>query len=85
MGHWGLVLGVRCPSWTSPMPTVILKCQIRLFHDLKNAGYLAFLLWFLELQSRVWTERAIVTPTDDIVRPKSLCYINLMILEWLST
>jgi len=57
MGHWGLVLGVRCPSWTSPMPNVILKCQIGLFHSLKNAGYLAFLLWILELQCRVWTEK----------------------------
>ena len=32
------------------MPNVILKCQIGLFHSLKNAGCLAFLLWFLELQ-----------------------------------
>ena len=56
-GHLGLVLGVRCPSWTFPMPNVILKCQIGLFHSLKNAGYLAFLLWFLELQCRVWTKK----------------------------
>ena len=44
MGNWGLVLGVRYPSWTFPMPTVILNCQSRLFYDLKNTGYLAFLL-----------------------------------------
>ena len=25
--------------------------------NLKNAGYVAFLLWFLELQCRVWTEK----------------------------
>ena len=30
-------------------------------------------------------KRAIVTPRDDIVRPKRLCCINLMILEWLIT
>ena len=30
-------------------------------------------------------KRAIVTPTDDIVRPKRLCCMNLVTLEWLST
>ena len=49
MGHWGVVLGASYPFWTSPMLTVILKCQIRLFYDLKITGYLAFLLWVLEL------------------------------------
>ena len=36
MGHLALVLGVRYPSRTSPMPTGILKFQIRLFHALKQ-------------------------------------------------
>ena len=36
MGHWGLVVGVRVPSRTSPMPTVILKCQSSLLYDLKH-------------------------------------------------
>ena len=39
------------------MPNVILKCKNGLFHSLKNAGYLVFLLWFLELRGRVWTEK----------------------------
>ena len=85
MDHWGLVLGIRCPSWTSPIPKGILKCQIGLFHSFKNTGCPAFLLWFLELQCRVWTKKAIVTPTDDMVRPQRLCCITLMILEWLIT
>ena len=31
--------------------TLLLLClrELDLFHNLKNAGYLAFLLWFLEL------------------------------------
>ena len=40
MGRWGLGLGIRYPSRTSLMSAVILKCQIRLFRGLKNAGYL---------------------------------------------
>ena len=42
MGHWGLVLGARCPSWASLMPTDILKFQIRLFYNLKTQVVGAF-------------------------------------------
>ena len=55
MDHLGLVLEVRYPFWTSPMPTGVLKCQMRLFHD---AGYLVVLMWGLEMQSRVWTRKS---------------------------
>ena len=70
------------------MPTVLLKCQIRLLHDLKNAGYLLSILavCFGATHSIVFGQkRAIVTPTDDIVRPKRTSCIGLMILQWLST
>ena len=57
MDHWGLVLWGEMPFLDFPYAGVVLKCQIGLFHSLKNAGYLAFLLWFLGLQCRVWTEK----------------------------
>ena len=66
------------------MPTVILKCKIRLFHDLKNAGLPSILaVNFRAIISCLERKRAIVTTTDDIVRPKRLSCINPMILEWL--
>ena len=67
ISHWRLVLGVRHPSQSSPIPTVILKYQIRLFCDLKNATYyLAFLLWVLELYNLMFGQkRAIVRLMDD--------------------
>ena len=33
--HWGLVLGVRYPFWTSPMPTLILNAKLD-YSDLKK-------------------------------------------------
>ena len=86
MGHQGLLLEVRCPSWTSPMPNGILKCQIGLFHSLKNAGYLKqhSCCGFWSYNVVFGQKKAMVTPTDDIVRPQRLCCITLMILEWLA-
>ena len=87
MGHWGLVLGVRCPSWTSPMPTVILKCQIRLFHDLNNAGYILgiFAVGFGTTISCLDRNGQQLDPTNDILKPKRLFCMDLIMLKWLST